>query len=126
MAQRQSERNDNVAARQLQGHTGTIIECQTCHGTRWNNGNTLGGPHGMHPVGNDTNVATGTAAGPQISFVDGGHQNLGGNTANCSGCHGPGSRGNNVGTVLSVAKKDRRLNGQTIPAGTPIGCTICH
>jgi hypothetical protein len=118
--------NDNIAARQLQGHTGTLIECQTCHGTRWNNGNTLNGPHGMHPVGNDTNVTTGTAAGPQISFVDGGHQNLGGNLANCSGCHGPGNRGSNVGTVLSVAKKDRRLNGQTIPAGTPIGCTICH
>jgi hypothetical protein len=118
--------NDNIAATQLQGHTGSLIECQTCHGTRWNTGNTLGGPHGMHPVGNDTNVTTGTAAGPLIDFVDGGHSNLGGNTANCSGCHGPGSRGNNLGTVLSVAKKDRRLNGQTIPAGTPIGCTICH
>ena len=118
--------NDNVTANQLQGHTGVVIECQTCHGTRWNNGNTLAGPHGMHPVGNDTTVTTGSAAGPRISFVDGGHSNLGGNTANCSGCHGPGGRGSNVGTVLSVAKKDRRLNGQTIPAGTPIGCTTCH
>ena len=25
--------NDNVTAKQLQGHTGTIVECTTCHGT---------------------------------------------------------------------------------------------
>jgi hypothetical protein len=118
--------NDNVTANQLQGHTGSLIECSACHGTSLVNSNTLGGPHGMHPVGNDTTDTTGSDAGPRIGFVDGGHSNLGNNTANCSGCHGPGSRGNNVGTVLSVAKKDRRLNGQTILAGTPIGCTICH
>jgi hypothetical protein len=123
--------NDNVTAQQLQGHTGTIIECSTCHGTSLNGslGRTLDGPHGMHPVGNDTNVTTGTAAGPLVDFVDGGHSNMTGNNA-CVACHGTnatsGGRGQNTGTVLSVAKKDRRLNGQTIPAGTPIGCTICH
>jgi hypothetical protein len=117
--------NDNVTGNQLQGHSGTVIECSTCHGTG-SLGNTLGGPHGMHPVGNDTNVTTGSAAGPQIGFVDGGHENLGDNIANCSVCHGPGGRSSNQGTVLSVAKKDRRLNGQTIPAGTPIGCNTCH
>jgi hypothetical protein len=121
--------NDNVTANQIQGHTGTIIECNVCHGTSLNTFNTLDGPHGMHPVGNDTNVTTGTAAGPQISFVDGGHSNMTGNNA-CVTCHGTnatsGGRGQNAGTVLSVAKKDRRLNGQTIPKGTPIGCNICH
>jgi hypothetical protein len=118
--------NDNITANQLQGHTGTIIECSTCHATGLNGTNTLNGPHGMHPVGNDASVTTGSATGPRVSFVDGGHQNLAGNIGNCSVCHGPGNRGSNQGTVLSVAKKDRRLNGQTIPAGTPIGCTICH
>jgi hypothetical protein len=117
--------NDNVTAKQLQGHTGTIIECSTCHGTA-SLGNTLNGPHGMHPVGNDTSVTTGSAAGPQIGFVDGGHENLGDNIGNCSVCHGSGGRSSNQGTVLSVAKKDRRLNGQTIVAGTPIGCNTCH
>jgi len=118
--------NDNMAANQLQDHAGTIIECTTCHENSL--GNTLGGPHGMHPVGNDTNVSTGSAAGPQVSFVDGGHESLAesNNGARCTACHGPGNRGSNQGTVLSVAKKDRRLNGQTIPAGTPIGCAICH
>ena len=51
--------NDNVTANQLQGHTGTIVECSTCHGTAMNSQNTLGGPHGMHPVGDSTSFATG-------------------------------------------------------------------
>ena len=42
--------NDNVAANQLQGHTGTIIECSTCHVTSELASNTQGGPHGMHLV----------------------------------------------------------------------------
>lgn len=41
--------NDNVASNQLQGHSGTLIECDACHAA----GSlvlTLDGPHGMHPV----------------------------------------------------------------------------
>jgi hypothetical protein len=104
--------NDNVAARQLQGHTGTIVECSTCHGTAMNTRITLNGPHGMHPVGGGT------------SFARGGHQNIAGN--NCAVCHGPGSRTTNVGTVLSLAKADRTLDGKLVPKGTPVGCSICH
>lgn len=115
--------NDNVAARQLQGHTGVVIECQTCHGNALNGVNTTEGPHGMHPVGNDTTVSSGTAAGPRIEFVDGGHEDV--SRGGCAACHGPG-RDNNQGTVLSVAKKDRVLDGRLIPAGTPVGCGICH
>jgi len=118
--------NDNVTANQLQGHTGEIIECSTCHGSAMNGQSTLNGPHGMHPVGNDTSVSSGSAAGPRVSFVDGGHEGLAGTISRCTVCHGPGNRGSIQGTVLSVAKKDRRLNGRTIPAGTPIACTICH
>ena len=41
--------NDNIAATQLQGHPGPIIECSTCHapGTLVL---TLEGPHGLHNV----------------------------------------------------------------------------
>jgi hypothetical protein len=115
--------NDNVTATQLQGHTGTIIECSTCHGTAMNSVNTLNGPHGMHPVGGNT------------AFARGGHENLAENNPGaCAVCHGPGSRSNNRGTVLSVAKADRILetddddNGGTITVrkGTPIGCSLCH
>jgi hypothetical protein len=120
--------NDDVASVQLQGHTGTIIECQTCHGTAMNSQLTNDGPHGMHPVGNDTNFTDnnpgdGDASGPRISFVDGGHEDI--SRSGCSNCHGAGRDGNQ-GTVLSVAKKDRRLNGRTVKAGTPVGCGICH
>jgi hypothetical protein len=104
--------NDNVAANQLQGHSGVIIECSTCHGTAMDNQNTIDGPHGMHPVGENT------------SFARGGHENV--NRSGCSDCHGPGSRSQNVGTALSVAKADRNLRGTLVRAGEPVGCTVCH
>jgi hypothetical protein len=108
--------NDNVTATQLQGHTGTLIECDTCHGTAMNSRNTLLGPHGMHPVG-DT------------SFARGGHEHV--DRSGCAACHGPGSRSSNAGTVLSVAKADRILQTDdrgsvTVRAGTPVGCSTCH
>jgi hypothetical protein len=112
--------NDNVTATQLQGHTGTIIECSTCHGTA-NLGNTLNGPHGMHPVGANT------------GFADGGHDNaINGN--NCVVCHGPNAtengRNNNVGTVLSRAAAARNFNGLEggglVAKGQRIGCSTCH
>jgi PKD repeat protein len=107
--------NDNVAANQLQGHSGTIVECSTCHDTAMNSRNTLDGPHGMHPVGEST------------SFARGGHENLAeSNSAACAVCHGPGSRKTNQGTVLSLAKADRNLRGTLVRKGEPVGCTVCH
>jgi hypothetical protein len=113
--------NDDVASTQLQGHTGTIVECSTCHGNAMNNSNTLGGPHGMHPVGADTD------------FADGGHEDLAeDNLQACQACHGPGGRKSEqaVGTVLSVAKADRDFtdleDGGFVSKGTPIGCRTCH
>ncbi|MDJ0807916.1 MAG: cytochrome C [Gammaproteobacteria bacterium] len=104
--------NDNVTANQLQGHTGTIIECNTCH--EGDLGNTLEGPHGMHPVG-DT------------SFSNGGHEELAENNADdCRACHGV----NGEGTVLSRAATDRVLSNEgdtvTIAKGEPVTCTHCH
>ena len=109
--------NDNVTAIQLQGHSGTIIECSTCHGTAMNSRNTLNGPHGMHPVGGNT------------EFARGGHEDV--DLSGCADCHGPGSRSSNRGTVLSLAKADRVLvkeedGSVTVREGTPIGCRICH
>jgi len=113
--------NDDVASTQLQGHTGTIIECSTCHGNAMNNRDTLDGPHGMHPVGDNT------------GFADGGHEDLAeDNLQACQACHGPGGRESSqaVGTVLSVAKADRDFSdledGGFVAKGTPIGCRTCH
>ena len=112
--------NDNVTAIQLQGHKGTIIECDTCH--TGSLGNTLNGPHGMHAVG-DT------------SFARGGHGSLAESNRNaCRACHG----NNGEGTVLSRMATDRSLecdnstsycpsgNSAVFPKSYMVGCTECH
>lgn len=114
--------NDNLAAKQLQGHTGTISECSTCH--TGDLGNNLDGPHGMHPIGN---------AG--ANFAGGGHESLAeSNPDACRACHGR----NGEGTVLSAMAKDRVLecdestafcpNGNSVlfPNDHQVGCTECH
>lgn len=104
--------NDNVAAIQLQGHTGTISECSICH--EGDLGNTLEGPHGMHPVG-DT------------SFSDGGHEDLAEDDPDaCRACHGRTGEG----TVLSRVATDRILSNEggtiTLAKGEPVTCSQCH
>ncbi len=104
--------NDNMAAIQLQGHTGKIIECNTCH--TGSLPNTLGGPHGLHPVGN-------------TSFANGGHENLAQSSRDaCRACHGT----NGGGTVLSKAAQDRTLSagGRQVhlTKGQMVSCNLCH
>jgi hypothetical protein len=104
--------NDNVAANQLQGHTGPIIECSTCHGD--GQALTTNGPHGLHNVNNRA--------------WNEGHKDffsLGAST--CQTCHGVALEG----TVLSRAAADRRLVSDegrsiSIKKGTQISCTLCH
>ena len=111
--------NDNVTANQLQGHTGSIMECSTCHVTSQLSDDTQGGPHGMHLV-NDRR------------FWKEGHKDLakrenrrpGGGT--CGSCHGSDHRG----TVLSRAPVDRSFSvegrNRTVAAGEPVSCDLCH
>ncbi len=42
---------DNLVSISIQGHTGTIAQCNACHTTTPKT--TTGGPHGMHPIGNE-------------------------------------------------------------------------
>ncbi len=102
--------NDNVAAMQIQGHTGPILECGACHANSL--GSNLNGPHGMHPIGGN--------------FLDG-HENLyEQNHNNCKTCHGA----NLQGTVLSRAGDARTFthDGHTynIAKGTQVACNTCH
>lgn len=118
--------NDNVAASQLQGHQGTIIECDTCH--TGDLGNTLEGPHGLHPVGGGR-------------FANGGHEDIADEQPNlCRACHG----NNGEGTVLSRAATNRSFvieeceNGSlcaggevenfqvNLNKGQTVSCTLCH
>ncbi len=105
--------NDNVAAKQLQGHAGTITECGVCHTSL---SPTTGGPHGMHNV-NDAR------------WVDGHGDFYRRDAASCQACHGT----NLQGTVLSRTASDRTLprdddGGRTIflAKGTQVSCTLCH
>jgi len=105
--------NDNMAALQLQGHTGKIIECNTCHGST-PPPLSLNGPHGLHPV-NDQR------------WVDGHEDFLEGQSLDsCRRCHGAGGEG----TVLSKTPVTRSLATEqgtvNLAAGTFVGCSHCH
>jgi hypothetical protein len=114
--------NDNVASIQLQGHTGTISECSTCH--TGDLGGTLDGPHGMHAVG---------SAGEK--FAEEEHEKVAeDNPDACRACHGQ----NGEGTVLSAMFTNRTLEckdetffcpdgkHQLFPQGHQVSCTDCH
>jgi hypothetical protein len=108
--------NDNVAATQLQGHSGVVIECSTCHLPNTLPAHTLLGPHGMHVV-----------ADSRFYYDEHGHEDLFEQNPNaCRACHGASLNG----TVLSRAAADRTFvtTEGTFHAtkGQPIGCTLCH
>ncbi len=117
--------NDNITALQLQGHTGTILECNVCHtadsfakmedldGGIYS-GDTvpgiLGGPHNTHPIA-DTNwwkQATGDTANSDGTTYGGWHNNYAKNPGKdnkdqCAACHGD----DHLGTRLSKTPVDR-------------------
>jgi hypothetical protein len=112
--------NDNIAAQQLQGHTGTLIECNSCHADG-SLGLTLNGPHGMHPVGDrEWNQEHGEFAEDNLT--------------RCMSCHGKQLQG----TVLSRMATRRTLRCEdddngcgsderiTLDKGTQVGCDLCH
>ncbi|WP_230970330.1 hypothetical protein [Nitrogeniibacter aestuarii] len=117
-----ADANDNVAATQIQGHSGTVIECNACHTGILPN--RMDGPHGMHPVG----------AG---SDWNEGHEDVAErDTTACKSCHGP----DGAGTVLArtatertwlckdekgslCSREDQRI---TVSKGTVVSCTLCH
>ncbi|MFK5984790.1 MAG: hypothetical protein QM479_05130 [Pseudomonadota bacterium] len=104
--------NDNKAANDIQGHSGPIIECNSCH--EGSLGNTLAGPHGMHPVGN-------------TSFSDGGHEDMAEQNKNaCQACHGI----NGEGSVLSRVAINRTLSNEgkiiQLNKGEMVTCVLCH
>jgi hypothetical protein len=110
--------NDNIAATQLQGHPGPIIECSTCHapGTLVL---TLDGPHGLHNV-NDPRWSQ--EHGDRVEHNEALRQE-------CRACHGV----NLEGTVLSRAAANRTLatddDGDgtiSVSKGQKISCTLCH
>ncbi len=118
--------NDNVTALQLQGHTGTILECNVCHtadafknedeldGSTLYSGDPkagiLGGPHNTHPI-NDPywwKSAVGDTPNSDGTTVGGWHNNYatksgGDDEDQCASCHG----NDHKGTRLSKTPVDR-------------------
>lgn len=104
--------NDNRAALALQGHVGTIVECDVCHepGTL---PSTLGGPHGMHPV--DGRWADEDGHGRQYQR----------DRTSCQACHGA----NLEGSPLARVAADRDFRGEHarhLAKGTIVSCDLCH
>lgn len=106
-----SHRNDNVQSIALQGHSGVLAECSSCHSAGLDT--VTGGPHGMHPVGQ------GWISGHADAAEGGGGEA-------CRVCHGADYRG----SVLSYSKDDRTLNtgfgAIHFWRGFRIGCYNCH
>ncbi len=101
--------NDNLQNIDQQGHAGTLSDCASCHGTQPQT--VTGGPHGMHPVGQDWVTRHDNAAES--------------NSARCRVCHGNDYRG----TVLSRALGDRVVSAfgtKNFWQGFQIGCYTCH
>jgi hypothetical protein len=105
--------NDNVAARQVQGHTGTLVECTACHGAG-TLANSLGGPHGMHPV----NESRWTRGG-HGSVADRGRQA-------CAACHGADFRGSVLSRTAEIRSWNTEFGSRTVPKGRAVGCYDCH
>ena len=112
-------KNDNVTAGQLQGHSGTVSECSTCHITSAMSSNTQDGPHGMHLV-NDSRFWK--EAHKDLAKRENGK--AGGGT--CGSCHGS----DHLGTVLSRSPVTRSFSvegsNRTVQAGDPVSCGLCH
>lgn len=108
--------NDNFTAIQLQGHSGPIIECDTCHapGSLPITRETFNqGPHGMHPV----NDSRWTEDHESFYFL---------NKTQCKACHGNDLEG----TPLAKMAATRTLEGDdrtvTLKKGQQVSCDLCH
>ncbi len=107
--------NDNVAASQLQGHGGTLIECSTCHAPG-SLGLTLGGPHGMHPVADSRWTANhGDFAESRLDSC-----------RTCHGLHGEGTVLSRVAATRTLAASEEGTRTVTLQQGTPVRCNLCH
>ena len=136
--------NDNVTALQLQGHTGTILECNACHtkdafktedsiGSSLHypdassNPTILAGPHNMHPVNDDNWVNKNGGFHNQWAKKPGLTEN---DKDQCAACHGKDHKGTRLSKTPVdrelTAGKARKFKKVKVKAGTYIGCDLCH
>jgi len=109
--------NDSVQSKQLQRHTGVIIECGTCHNDKYmrENKKLLQGPHGMHFVSAD--------------FVADGHSDaFERNPDSCRECHGMRGEGTVLAAVKAWRSWPRKEDGpaRRYQTGELVACNDCH
>ncbi len=135
--------NDNVTAMQLQGHTGSVLECNVCHTAEaflkkddLDGGvymgvpaGVLGGPHNLHPI-NDPNWWK--EATDQPNGKAGWHDDYAMmpgtlNEDQCAACHGNDHKGTRL-SKTPIAREFVDENGKKVKvkAGAIIGCDLCH
>jgi hypothetical protein len=123
--------NDNLTATELQGHSGKVIECDTCHTGQLTT--SLDGPHGVHPIG-DQKVAGDNGYSQFWVNTHGSYVKQNG-LVPCEACHGVLGQG----TVLSVVAAQRTLTLMqmgstmtmtgsfiTLTTGEQVSCDLCH
>lgn len=108
--------NDNVQSIDIQGHAGTVTDCNACHLPDFLEHSGLGGPHGMH----DASLKWAKSQHGDVV----GQQGLG----DCRACHGADLRG----TVLSLTQGPRSyaigeaFGTRTFFEGANVTCFACH
>lgn len=108
-----ADSHDNDIAANLQGHSGSIIECDACHAKDLLL--SLSGPHGLHNINSQNWVNNhATFYSPR-------------QPSTCQACHGK----NLLGSRLSKAAANRSFSlpggiTKTFSPGQAIGCDDCH
>jgi len=98
--------NDNIAAKQVQGHSGTVAECSACHAA----GSlplTLKGPHGMHNVADSRWTKSHDLSA-------------------CAACHGTDYRGTVLSRTATTRTWSTKYGTRTVAQGQVVGCYDCH
>ena len=101
---------DNVLSNQVQGHSGTIAECTSCHSSVPTT--TTGGPHGMHTVGQ--------------AWVDRHEDVAEDNYTQCATCHGSDYRGTNLSKTFDARSFKAEDSTKTYVKGDKVSCYDCH
>jgi hypothetical protein len=101
---------DNKISMAVQGHTGTIAECTTCHTTVPKT--VTGGPHGIHPVGE--------------SWVEDHKDVAENNPEQCKVCHGSDYRGSDLSKMFTTRILKVKDGSKTLTKGHKVSCYDCH
>ena len=121
--------NDNLAAIELQGHSGRVIECGACHTGQLMA--SLGGPHGIHPVGDRSTAGDNIYSAFWIDQHAGYVKSHG--SKDCQACHGTQGQGTTLARV-AAQRTLRTIPGQmpghqptiTLARGQLVSCSMCH